>query len=136
MQTSHWGIFMRFVIALLIVVLLSLPSSARSAQNTYTLEEKIAYQQGRFGALYDLCGTPTDRKIISSSIDAWREETLEGFQGPPEARADLVKAFDQAIADVKAEQNYCNGWNVKSAAAWQQAVKLSMVPDAGQVARR
>jgi hypothetical protein len=88
-------------------------------------ETKIAYQQGKFGALYARCGARDEMAFIGGSVINWRHETFLGYNGGTQDLAALEQAFDQAIADVNADKGACDDWRGHAAAAWSAVVKLA-----------
>ncbi len=116
-----------FKTAVCIFVLL-LPVAAQAAGSvlpSFDLEQKIAYQQGQFGALYARCGSHADQEIIGGSLTVWRNETFRGYNGTAIERAGLEKTFDQAVHDVSADTAACQDWISQAAATWHGMVQLA-----------
>lgn len=92
---------------------------------TLGLEQKIAYQQGQFGALYAHCGNVMDRDVIGGTLANWRMETFRGYNGSPVELASVEKAFDAAANDVMSNSSSCQNWIKQAALTWNNIVHLS-----------
>jgi hypothetical protein len=109
----------------LVCVLMGLLSVAQASEFSPNRNEKIAAQQGRFGALYARCGTRDEKIVIGGTIDSWKKETFMGFRGTPSERAHVEKIFDDAAEDIFKTQNSCQGWIKHAAVVWHSLAELS-----------
>ena len=112
-------------LVLWLAVLVLFLSATITASSATGLEEEISYGQGRFGALYMLCGSGLQKKLVGGSLAEWRKETTRGFMGSTQEHAKLVKAFNAAVAVVKADPRACKNWGRRAARTWGLVARLA-----------
>lgn len=118
-------IFMKKFFAAIVLSLILSTQAFAATEPTFDLEQKIAYQQGQFGALYAHCGSGDNQAIIGGSLASWRKETFMSYNGTSEERANLQKAFDQAAIDVTQDATSCRDWMKQASATWRSIIQLS-----------
>ncbi len=101
------------------------PAALAATAPSLDLEQKIAYQQGQFGALYARCGSHDDKIVIGGTLANWRKETFAQYSGSAQEHASLEKAFDTAASDVAEESDVCRDWQKQASATWHGIVQLS-----------
>jgi hypothetical protein len=116
---------MKFFHLTVFALVLFAAASAQAMAPSPNLEEKIAYQQGQFGALYARCGSPDEKAVIGGSLANWRMETFRGYQGKPEERAQLEKAFDTAVAMIATTPDVCRDWIMQASVTWHSIAQLA-----------
>ncbi len=113
------------IVCSFLAVLVFSTAQAALIKPALDLEKKIAYQQGHFGALYARCGTSDEKAVIGGSLVSWRMETFRGYNGSPQERAAVEKAFDEAAGTIMADQSACDGWIKQAAVTWHDIIDLA-----------
>ena len=118
---------MKLVRALVVLSALLTSAAVQAAPSvpTLDLEQKIAYGQGRFAALYANCGSHDEAAFLGGSIANWRTETFAGYRGNAQDRAQVEKAFDAAVAAVGSDSESCKNWTQKAEATWSLVTQLA-----------
>lgn len=96
-----------------------------SKKPTIELENRIAYQQGQFAALYARCGSPNDRALIGGSTASWKEKTFANYKGTPEERRHVEKTYEQAVKEVQQDPGACNEWGRQASATLSSIRQLA-----------
>ncbi len=121
---------MRMAAGFLILMIILAAASAQANEPAanpalLVLEKQIAYQQGRFGALYDLCSLHGEQAMIGGSLANWRTETFAGYGGTAQERAEVIKAFDKAATTVTHNADSCSNWKAQATQAWNAVATMA-----------
>jgi|GEM_PF-5459775 hypothetical protein len=120
---------MKLVSALIVLSALLISTEARAGAIHWSpaldLEQKIAYGQGRFAALYAQCGSHDELAFIGGSLANWKTETFRGYKGNAHDLAQVEKAFDAAVEAVSANADSCTDWAKQAEATWSLVAQLA-----------